>query len=167
MQGFANLELVFRSFKGDDLKADQLKPRIAQYLSQHPLAVVATQGKKGPEAALVAFAETSELELVFQTFADSRKYANLCADGRVAFVIGWDAERHVTVQYEGIAREQTGTAARHYQSVLRSKETPCSDQFVFHEKSRLFVVTPTWIGYSDYTTQPPDVQELFFNQAFS
>lgn len=142
----------------------ELKRRIAQCLAQHPLAVVATQGGGRPEAALVAFAETEELELLFQTFVDSRKYANLRADGRVAFVIGWDKSVHITVQYEGIAYESTGTDACRYQNLLSAKKTPCADLFVFHEKSRLFVVKPTWIGYSDYTRQPPYVQELFFNR---
>lgn len=156
--------IKFPPIAGSDEFTSELKQLIANCLSQHPLAVVATQGRKGPEAALVAFAETSELELVFQTFVDSRKYASLCADGRVAFVIGWDENIHVTVQYEGMAFEQTGSAVGYYQDLLRSKETPCADRFVFHEKSRLFKVTPTWIGYSDYTRQPPYVHELFFKR---
>jgi len=58
-----------------------------------------------PEAALVGFAVTSALEIIFDTVRSSRKYPNLKENPRVAFVAGCTTE--ITVQYEGEA-EETG-----------------------------------------------------------
>lgn len=143
----------------------QLSSLIQQFMAECPFTVISTLGKVGPEAALVAFAETDDLELIFQTFVDSRKYENLQVNPNVAFVIGWDEDTHITIQYEGKAEELFGDAASSYLEQFRRKPTPCSDEYLFHEKSRLFRVTPRWIGYSDYTRSPPFVDELFFAKA--
>jgi nitroimidazol reductase NimA-like FMN-containing flavoprotein (pyridoxamine 5'-phosphate oxidase superfamily) len=52
------------------------------------LAVLATQGARGPHTSLVAFAATDDLRhLVFATARDTRKFANLAADPRVALLV--------------------------------------------------------------------------------
>jgi len=73
-------------------------------LRQHRLAVLATLADRDrPQAALVGFAVTPGLEIVFDTVRDSRKYKNLIASPQVALVIGWKNE--TSVQYEGVASE--------------------------------------------------------------
>jgi hypothetical protein len=59
-----------------------------------------------PGAALVGFAVTPLLEIIFDTVKSSRKYPNLKANPRMAWVIGCTTE--VTVQFEGLAEELTG-----------------------------------------------------------
>lgn len=49
----------------------------------------------------MGFAVTDDLEIVFDTTADTRKHRNLRADTRIALVVGWDHE--ITAQIEGIA----------------------------------------------------------------
>jgi general stress protein 26 len=66
------------------------------------LGVLSTAANSGqPQAALMGFAVTPELEIVFDTVRGSRKYPNLKANPRVAWVVGCATE--VTVQYEGEA----------------------------------------------------------------
>ncbi len=89
------------------------KEFIYNFIKQHKLAVVSTLSiDNKPEAALVGFAISEDLEIVFDTVKTSRKYQNLLQNSAVAVVIGWDNE--TTVQYEGIATELTGPEADHY-----------------------------------------------------
>ncbi|WP_454616952.1 pyridoxamine 5'-phosphate oxidase family protein [Bradyrhizobium cenepequi] len=62
------------------------------FLRKHRLAVVRTIGAASPQAAVVGIAVTETLDIIFDTLATSRKYANLRTDPRGALVIGWDAE---------------------------------------------------------------------------
>lgn len=138
------------------------RERVYNFLKSQPMATISTidyqTGK--PEAALIAFAELPSLELVFETFYDSRKYKNLQHNEAVALVIGWDAEKHQTLQYEGVAREVTVSDIPLYRKVLAQKDTPCSEEFLLHPKVRFFTVRPTWIAFSDYTKPHPRVIEL-------
>jgi len=80
---------------------------VFQFMNRESLAVLATAAVNGqPEAALMGFAVTPELEIIFDTVKSSRKYPNLKKNPRVAWVIGCTTE--VTVQYEGVAEELEG-----------------------------------------------------------
>lgn len=59
------------------------KQALHHYLASRELAVLATSHESAPEAALLAFAVTPELEIIFDTVKASRKYANLTA------ISGW------------------------------------------------------------------------------
>jgi hypothetical protein len=61
----------------------------------------------GPQSALVGIAVTPELEIVIDTVAASRKFANIGHDPRVSLVMGWQGE--ITAQYEGIALQISAT----------------------------------------------------------
>ena len=51
---------------------------VYQFMKSEQLAVLATVGEdQRPEAALMGFAVTEELEIVFDTVKSSRKYPNL------------------------------------------------------------------------------------------
>lgn len=137
---------------------------IYSFLNQNPLGVISTlaTGSSQPESALVAFAETKQLELIFQTFVDSRKYANLKSNPKVSFVTGWSLESYVTLQYEGVAEEISAENLEEFKTIFKAKDTPCTDEFLNNPKCRFFLVKPTWIGYSDYTQAKPGVVELHF-----
>ena len=66
----------------------QLKETIKAILDSQGLAVLATQGDRGPYGSLVAFAATGDLKsLLFATTRATRKYANLVRNRGVALVI--------------------------------------------------------------------------------
>lgn len=132
--------------------------RLLEFLRARRLAVVATATSLGePQAALVGYAVTDELELVFDTSQQSRKVANLMAQPRVAVVV--DGEDEATVQYEGIADQPTGReldrCKRCYFDVYpegRERERWPDITYVR--------VSPLWVRFSDYNQDPPEVAEL-------
>ena len=61
---------------------------VRSLLASQALAVLATHGDAGPYASLVAIAATDDLKhLLFATTRATRKFANLQADARVAFLV--------------------------------------------------------------------------------
>ena len=91
-----------------------------RFLEDCGLGVLSSIGPDGgPQSALVGIAVTPELEIVFDTVAASRKFANIGHDTRVAFVMGWQGE--ITVQYEGIARQISSTEIGPYHETYFSK----------------------------------------------
>lgn len=121
--------------------------------------VLSTTGPQGPESALVAFVETDELEIIFETFVDSRKYRNLHIHSRVSTVIGWASESYVTIQYQGNALELIGEDVLKARELFRAKITPCTEQYLSDTRVRFFKIKPSWIRYSDYDQSPPLIEE--------
>jgi hypothetical protein len=72
-------------------------------------AIATATEKTGPEVALINFAVTDDLELVFETIQTTRKCQNLRDDPRVAFM-AWRGDQ--TLQYEGVADEPDEFALR-------------------------------------------------------
>jgi uncharacterized pyridoxamine 5'-phosphate oxidase family protein len=134
------------------------KQRLFQFLDGCGLGVLSSIGLDGePQSALVGIAVTPELEIVFDTVAKSRKFANIARDPRVAFVIGWQGE--VTVQYEGVARQISSTELGPYHEIYFRKFPDGPDRLKW-EGITYYVVTPKWIRYSDYNPSPPEIVEF-------
>lgn len=137
------------------------RSQILAFLRSHPMAVISTSDAKtgNPEAALIAFAETDDLEIFFETDNNARKYENLRAHPSVALVIGWDLNKYQTLQYEGDAHEVTEEEFERYKVLILKKNTPCTEEFLRPPRARIFKVTPTWIRLSDYTGKCPVIIE--------
>lgn len=131
---------------------------LLEFLRARRVAVVATATHAGePQAALVGYAATEALELVFDTSRRSRKFANLEARPRIAAVIGWENE--ITLQYEGFADQPTGDeldrCKRCYFDVYPDgREREAWPDIVYVR------VRPVWLRYSDYGQVPPQITEL-------
>jgi hypothetical protein len=135
--------------------------RLLAFLREHRLAVEASVAVAGgPQAAVVGFAVSDEFEVVFDTLAATRKVPNLRNDGRIALVIG-GLERgdERTVQYEGVADEPTD------EMLDRSKAL----YFAVFPDGRVrqrwpgityIRVRPTWVRYSDFGRDPPEIVEF-------
>src|SRR5690349_20167571 len=75
---------------------------LLRFLRRYRIAVEATNAPGGPpQSAVVGFAVSDELEIVFDTLEHTRKCRNLRADPRISLVIGWDDG--ITAQIEGVA----------------------------------------------------------------
>src|SRR6201988_3376042 len=109
------------------------------------LTTVTTSGQ--PQAALMGFAVTPGLEIIFDTVKSSRKYPNLKKNPRVAWVIGCTTE--VTVQYEGLARELEGKELAKYQKTYFAKFADGPARLTWPAIT-YFVVHPKWVRYCDY-----------------
>ncbi|HZD75976.1 MAG TPA: pyridoxamine 5'-phosphate oxidase family protein, partial [Acidobacteriaceae bacterium] len=114
-----------------------------------------------PQAALVGYAVSPDLELIFDTLRTTRKYRNMIVHPRVSFTIGNTAgsgdER--TVQYEGVAEELAGESLDRLQAVYFSA-WPDGVNRVHWPHITWFVIRPRWIRYSDFNI--PMTQEWSF-----
>src|SRR5215472_318633 len=72
-------------------------------------AIATATARSGPQVALINFAVTDDLELIFETIQTTRKCENLREDPRVAFM-AWRGDQ--TLQYEGVADEPDEFALR-------------------------------------------------------
>jgi general stress protein 26 len=125
------------------------------------LAVLSSIASGGsPQSALIGIAATSELEIFFDTVRDSRKYANLIADSRCAFVIGTNSA--VTVQYEGVAREVTEPEQLAQLKQVYFGAFPDGPSREAWPGIVYFAVKPTWLRFSDYGETPPVIETLRF-----
>jgi general stress protein 26 len=133
---------------------------VYEFMKRESLGVLATVSEFGqPEAALMGFAVTPELEIIFDTVKSSRKYPNLKQNPRVAWVIGCTTE--VTVQYEGIAEELDGEELAKYQKTYFAKFTDGPTRMSWPGIT-YFVVRPKWVRYCDYNPGTRRIEEQRF-----
>lgn len=136
---------------------DRAKRIILEFLRKHSLAVIATCHPTGaPEAATIDFAVRDNLEIVFSTFKETRKFSNLAARPDVAFVVGWDD--NITVQFEGEARRVPAEDVERYLIAFLDM-VPAEKEFI-ERGAVLFKATPRWIRYSDFNKEPPEMIEI-------
>ena len=135
------------------------KRKILDVMDAHKLAVISTVAFDKPEAALIGFKHTDNLELMFGTFVSFRKYNNIKNNPHVAFVIGWQDSK--TVQYEGRAEELKGGELEEYKEKYLNK-FPSARKYLTNSEERFFKVTPSWIRYTSLADQPEEVTEIKF-----
>lgn len=129
------------------------------FISSCDLAVVSSLSPDGtPQSAVVGFAVTPELEIIFDTVSQSRKYRNLKTREQCSIVM-WTAE--ITVQYEGIAEEPTGEDLDRYKEVYFKKLPDGKDRQSWPGIT-YFVVRPKWIRFSDFSVRPRLIEEFSF-----
>jgi hypothetical protein len=137
------------------------KLELYRFLTAARYGVLSTVAQTGaPEAALVGFAVTPDLELIFETLNTTRKYENIRRDARVAAVVGWEGEK--TLQYEGIADEPDEFAVlelkKIYFALLPENENHDGWPGLTYMRIR-----PLWIRLSNYG-HPWSVEEFRFNR---
>ena len=138
------------------------KGELVGFLKRYKLAVQATNSPSGPpQAAVVGFAVSDALEIVFDTLKSTRKYKNLRADPRVALVVGWDDA--ITAQIEGIADFPSGDELERIKECYFVAYPDGRDRLAWAGITHVRV-RPTWIRYSDYVRDPPLIVEFDHNQ---
>jgi hypothetical protein len=135
------------------------------FLRRHRLAVQASVSATGsPQAAVVGFAVTDQFEIVFDTLDSSRKARNLRQNGRLALVIGGsnDGDER-TAQYEGIADQPSGVELERLKQVYYAAYPDGPSRLSW--PGLIYVrVRPTWIRYSNYSVDPPEIVEFSVQQ---
>jgi pyridoxine/pyridoxamine 5'-phosphate oxidase len=67
------------------------REQLLGFVRSHRLCVEASISPSGaPQAAVVGFAVTDALEIVFDTVGTTRKMQGLRRDPRIALVVGWE-----------------------------------------------------------------------------
>jgi uncharacterized pyridoxamine 5'-phosphate oxidase family protein len=133
---------------------------VFRFMDSEKYGVLTTATNSGqPEAALVGFAVTPDLEVIFDTVRSSRKYPNLKENPRVAFVAGCTTE--ITVQYEGEAEELEGVTLAKYKPIYFQKFTDGLERESW-AGIVYFVVRPRWVRYCDYNPGKQRIEEHRF-----
>lgn len=133
---------------------------VLDFIKKHQIAVISTVSPENkPEAAVIEFGETDDLELIFDALENSRKVQNIKHNKNVAFVIGWDED--ITVQYEGKAFELSGSESERYKKIYISKN-PKVKKWEQVKGIKFFKIVPTWLRYSDLNKDPWEVFEITF-----
>jgi Pyridoxamine 5'-phosphate oxidase len=130
-------------------------------LREQSLAVQASvSAAGGPQAAVVGTVVTDDFEVFFDTVDTNRKVVNLRSNRKIAFVIGGttDGEER-TVQYEGISDEPTGTELRRLKE-LYFESFPDGRERQTWPGITYIRTRPTWIRYSDFDRDPPEIVEF-------
>jgi hypothetical protein len=136
------------------------RDEILTFARRHKLAVEASSGAEGPQAAVVGVVFSDRFEVFFDTLVTSRKCANLRRDPHAALVVGWDLDEGRTLQIEGTADEPAGDdlarlKALYFSAFPDGLERERSPDITY------FRVRPAWMRYSDFTVVPgPFVVEL-------
>jgi len=135
--------------------------KLLEFLRIHRLAVqTSISQQQNPQAAIVGIGVTDRFEIVFDTLGSTRKAQNLRQNPRIALVIGgWTPGDERTAQYEGEADEPSGgelhrVAEAYYSAYPDGRERAKWAGLTY------FRVKPTWIRYSDYNQNPPEIVEF-------
>ena len=135
------------------------------FLRRHRLAVQASVSDSGgAQAAVVGVAITDRFEVVFDTVASSRKAQNLRRSARIALVIGGvtDGDEQ-TVQYEGVADEPAGSELERVKQAYYEAYPDGPSRLSW--PGLIYVrVRPTWIRYSNFSVNPPEILEFTAEQ---
>ncbi|MFJ8075502.1 pyridoxamine 5'-phosphate oxidase family protein [Streptomyces sp. NPDC096176] len=136
------------------MKRDEL----VWFLRRYRLAVQASVAPDGsPQAAVVGYAVSDDLEIVFDTVATTRKSLNLRADSRIALVVGWDDA--ITAQLEGTADFPAGDDLERLRECYFRVYPDGRDRQSWPGITYVRV-RPSWVRYSDFTQDPPHVVEV-------
>jgi hypothetical protein len=133
------------------------RAELIAFLRRYKLAVQASVSAAGfPQAAVVGIAVSDQLEVIFDTLESTRKYQNLRADPRTALVIGWDDA--ITVQIEGNVDFPEGAELDRIRACYFVPYPDGRERLAWpgitHARVR-----PSWLRYSDFTQEPPQVLE--------
>jgi PPOX class probable F420-dependent enzyme len=124
------------------------RSELLTFLRRHRLCVQASVSAGGaPQAAVVGFAVTDDLEIVFDTIGTTRKMTNLRRDPRVAITVGWDDEQ--TAQIEGVADEPSGDDLARLKDVYFGVYPDGVERQAWKDITYVRV-RPTWARYSDF-----------------
>lgn len=139
-----------------------IKKKILEFLRKHQVGVVSTihANGQGTESALVGYAEKDNLEIIFGTSDQTRKYGNILKHPHVSFVTGWSSKTG-SIQYEGVAQELTKEEVAKIAPIMIAKNVD-NRKFITAENQIYFSIKPTWIRFLDNAGNPPDVYEITF-----
>jgi general stress protein 26 len=137
------------------------KRKLLEFLRSYRLGVQSSVSTSGAaQSAVVGFAISDDFQIIFDTVDTSRKVHNLRNNPKIAFVIGGllDGDER-TVQYEGIADEPGGPELETLKKVY-FQAFPDGPARQSWPRICYFRVRPSWIRFSDYNQDPPEIVEF-------
>ncbi len=124
------------------------------------LCVIATASKSGkPECAVMGYTVLDDLTIILSTDNASRKWQNLQENPQVALTFGWSFEE-LNVQYDAVAKLITeGNALQECEAAYFANH-PEAAEFKGLPETAYIKVIPYWLRLSDYTVEPPRIEEV-------
>jgi len=117
------------------------------FLREHRLCVQASVDAGGaPQAAVVGYGVSDDLEIVFDTLSTTRKAKNLRQNPRVSLVV-WHGER--TLQLDGVADEPAGDDLARLKKVYFAAFPDGVERQAWPGITYVRVV-PRWARFSDF-----------------
>jgi hypothetical protein len=137
-------------------------PSLLAFLKTHRYCVEASVSSHGrPQAAVVGFAVSDRLEIVFDTLDTTRKMTNLRKDPRIALVVGTGPGEQ-TAQIEGVADEPRGAELERLKAVYFGVFPDGVDRLAWPGITYVRV-RPSWVRFSDFAAEGgPRIEELVF-----
>jgi hypothetical protein len=124
------------------------RAELLAFLRRHRLCVQSSvSGAGAPQAAVVGYGVSDDLEIVFDTPGATRKMQNLRRDRRIALVVGWDEAQ--TVQIEGVADEPAGADLDRLKQVYFAAYPDGPEREAWAGITYVRV-RPNWARYSDF-----------------
>ena len=125
-----------------------IRDDLLAFMRRRRLCVQASVSAAGaPQAAVVGFAVSDDLEVVFDTVGTTRKMVNLRQNSRIALVIGWDDDQ--SVQLEGVADEPQGADLERIKRVYFAVHAEGPERQTWKDITYVRV-RPIWARYSDF-----------------
>lgn len=126
---------------------------VKQFLNQFDTCVIATTNASSqPEAATVGFSVDEQFKVLIASNEKTRKAVNISQNNKVALVFGFDGPK--TVQLEGEA-EKINPAENEGRITLHFDKVPGAKKFAGETGQNYYLITPSWLRFTDYTQQPP------------
>ena len=137
------------------------RTKLLTFMRQELYAVQASVSARGvPQAAIVGIVVSDTFEVFFDTLASSRKTNNLRQNSATALVIGPAvAGSQRTVQLEGTADEPLGAELERLLELYFAR-FPDGRERRKWPGITYWRVCPTWLRYSDFSVDPPDIVEF-------
>jgi general stress protein 26 len=128
--------------------------------SQRYVVQASVAPEDAPQAAVVGIVVSDGFEVFFDTLGATRKARNLRRNPKIAFAFGGTtAGDERTVQYEGLADEPTGDELARLKA-LYFERFPAGRERESWPGLAYFRARPSWIRYSDYGRNPPEIVEF-------
>ncbi len=109
---------------------------------------------------MVGVAVTDQFEVIFDTLSSTRKAQNLAQNPKIAFVFGGlNPGDERTLQYEGIADQPSGADLERLKAVYYTR-FPDGPQRLRWPGLTYVRVRPTWLRFSDFNQDPPEITEF-------
>ncbi|MBK7863632.1 MAG: pyridoxamine 5'-phosphate oxidase family protein [Archangiaceae bacterium] len=127
---------------------------VVAFMRRQKHGAVSTLNARGePQSAVVGYAVSDALELVFDTLGDTRKAQALRVRPACALTM-WDEQAKATVQYEGVADEPKGAEFERVKALYLSV-FPDGREREKWPGITWFRVRPRWVRHSDFSGDAP------------
>lgn len=133
------------------MKRTEVIQAIKNKFQEANLCVLSTVSSEdgSPQGATMKYTLLGNLQLILGSLDSTRKNHNMKTTPKVAITLGWSKDDWITIQYEGTARLLQGEE-REQLSDLHCKNSG-SQRYRNHPSQEYFLVTPTWVRYSDWS----------------